>query len=136
MNGVSIALVCRAFDVSETRYRYRPKPQQNAYLERYNRTVRHELPDRHIFEGIDEVLQIATEWPWSCDNERPNMGSGGVTPARKLRTAAWFLRQSPRKSGGITVGIDMRLHHVRQPPWGFRQGRGCRPRAPYLSKSV
>ena len=64
------------------------KPQQNAYVERYNRTVRHEWLDLHIFESIDEVQQIATEWLWSYNNERPNMGNGGVTPAQKLRMAA------------------------------------------------
>ena len=36
------------------------KPQQNAYVERYNRTIRHEWLDLHIFESIDEVQQIAT----------------------------------------------------------------------------
>lgn len=57
------------------------KPQQNAYVERYNR-------DLHIFETIDEVQQIATEWLWTYNNERPNMGNGGMTPAQKLRMAA------------------------------------------------
>ncbi len=38
------------------------KPQQNAYVERYNRTGRHEWLDLHLFETIDEVQQIATEW--------------------------------------------------------------------------
>ena len=64
------------------------KPQQNAYVERYNRTVRHEWLDLHIFESIDEVQQIATEWLWSYNNERPNMGNGGMTPAQKLKMAA------------------------------------------------
>ena len=64
------------------------KPQQNAYVERYNRTVRHEWLDLHIFETIDQVQQIATEWLWSYNNERPNMGNGGMTPAQKLRMAA------------------------------------------------
>ena len=64
------------------------KPQQNAYVERYNRTVRHEWLDLHIFETIDEVRQIATEWLWSYNNERPNMGNGGMTPAQKLKMAA------------------------------------------------
>ncbi|MGK0257979.1 MAG: putative transposase [Candidatus Azotimanducaceae bacterium] len=31
------------------------KPQQNAYIKRYNRTVRHEWLDLQIFETIDEV---------------------------------------------------------------------------------
>ena len=64
------------------------KSQQNAYVERYNRTVRHEWLDLHIFETIDQVQQIATEWLWSYNNERPNMGNGGMTPAQKLRMAA------------------------------------------------
>ena len=64
------------------------KPQQNAYVERYNRTVRHEWLDLHIFETIEEVQNIATEWLWTYNNERPNMGIGGITPAMKLRMAA------------------------------------------------
>ncbi|WP_139834154.1 IS3 family transposase [Marivita cryptomonadis] len=64
------------------------KPQQNAYVERYNRTVRHEWLDLYIFESIEEVQQIATEWLWSYNHERPNMGNGGMTPAQKLRMAA------------------------------------------------
>ncbi|GAA4216216.1 transposase InsO family protein [Sagittula marina] len=64
------------------------KPQQNAYVERNNRTVRHEWLDLHIFKTIEEVQQIATEWLWYYNNERPNMGNGGMTPAQKLRMAA------------------------------------------------
>ena len=64
------------------------KPQQNAYVERYNRTVRHEWLDLYIFGTIEEVQQIATEWLWTYNNERPNMGIGGVTPAMKLKMAA------------------------------------------------
>jgi putative transposase len=64
------------------------KPQQNAYVERYNRTVRHEWLDPYIFESIEEVQQIATEWLWSYNHERPNMGNGGMTPAQKLKMAA------------------------------------------------
>ena len=64
------------------------KPQQNAYVERYNRTVRHEWLDLYIFETIEEVQQIATEWLWTSNNERPNMGIGGVKPAMKLKMAA------------------------------------------------
>uniref|UniRef100_A4WSE6 Integrase, catalytic region n=1 Tax=Cereibacter sphaeroides (strain ATCC 17025 / ATH 2.4.3) TaxID=349102 RepID=A4WSE6_CERS5 len=64
------------------------KPQQNAYVERYNRTVRHEWLDLYIFETIEEVQRTATEWLWTYNNERPNMGIGGVTPAMKLKMAA------------------------------------------------
>ena len=60
------------------------KPQQNAYVERYNRTVRHEWLDQYIFESIEEVQEIATNWLWTYNHDRPNMGIGGITPARKL----------------------------------------------------
>ncbi len=64
------------------------KPQQNAYVERYNRTVRHEWLDLYIFETIEEAQEIATDWLWTYNNERPNMGIGGITPAQKLKMAA------------------------------------------------
>jgi putative transposase len=61
------------------------KPQQNAYIERYNRTVRHEWLNQYIFRNIKEVQDTATQWLWTYNNERPNMGLGGITPAQKLK---------------------------------------------------
>ena len=60
------------------------KPQQNAYIERYNRTVRHEWLDQHIIVSIEEAQDHATQWLWTYNNDRPNMGIGGLTPAQKL----------------------------------------------------
>ncbi len=64
------------------------KPQQNAYIERYNRTVRGEWLSQYIFETIEEVQDQATEWLWTYNNDRPNMAIGGITPAMKLKMAA------------------------------------------------
>ena len=64
------------------------KPQQNAYIERYNRTVRGESLGQYIIETIEEAQDQATKWLWTYNNERPNMGIGGMTPAMKLKTAA------------------------------------------------
>ena len=61
------------------------KPQQNAYVERYNRTVRHEWLDQYMFATITEVQDYATQWLWTYNNDRPNMGLGGITPAQKLK---------------------------------------------------
>jgi len=69
-------------------YIQRGKPQQNAYIERYNRTVRGEWLGQNLFEAIEEAQHQATEWLWTYNNERPNMGIGGMTPAMKLKTAA------------------------------------------------
>lgn len=60
------------------------KPQQNASIERDNRTVRHEWLDQNIFETIEEAQEQATRWLWTYNNDRPNMAIGGVTPAMKL----------------------------------------------------
>ena len=64
------------------------QPQQNAYIERYNRTVRHEWLDQYIIETIEEAQDFATQWLWTYNNDRPNMAIGGVTPAQKLKMAA------------------------------------------------
>lgn len=61
------------------------KPQQNAYVERYNRTVRHEWLEMNEFNSIEEAQETATKWLWTYNNERPNMAIGGITPAMKLR---------------------------------------------------
>jgi putative transposase len=60
------------------------KPQQNAYIERYNRTVRHEWLEMNEFTTIQHAQEEATKWLWTYNNERPNMAIGGVTPAMKL----------------------------------------------------
>jgi len=64
------------------------KPQQNAYVERYNRTVRHEWLDQHLFDSIAHAQDTATKWLWHYNNERPNMAIGGITPNQKLTQAA------------------------------------------------
>ena len=60
------------------------KPTQNAYVERYNRTVRHEWLDQHLFDTIEDAQATATEWLWIYNNERPNTAIGGITPIQKL----------------------------------------------------
>lgn len=70
------------------RYTQPGKPQQNGYAERYNRTVRYDWLNQYLFESIDEMRDFATEWLWTYNNERPNMGIGGIPPARKRVMAA------------------------------------------------
>ena len=60
------------------------KLQQNAYIERYNRTVRYDWLNQYIFENIEQVQQDAIKWLWTYNNERPNMAIGEITPIQKL----------------------------------------------------
>jgi putative transposase len=64
------------------------KPQQNAYVERYNRTVRYAWLARTLFDTIEQVQDKATSWLWTYNHERPNMALGGITPMQKLALAA------------------------------------------------
>lgn len=66
---------------------WRGKPQQNAYVERYNRTVRYDWLGQDLFESIHQVQESATRWLWTYNNQRPNMALGGITPMQKLATA-------------------------------------------------
>ncbi len=64
------------------------KPTQNAFIERFNRTVRHEWLDEHLFESIEHAQQTATEWLWRYNHERPHMALGGINPNQMLANAA------------------------------------------------
>jgi len=64
------------------------QPQQNAYVERYNRTVRYDWLAHYLFDSIEEVQAFATNWLWTYNHERPNMALGGFTPKQKLAMAA------------------------------------------------
>jgi putative transposase len=63
-------------------------PQQNAYIERFNRTVRYDLLAANGFESIEDSQSKATPWLWIYNNIRPNMSLGGITPRQKIALAA------------------------------------------------
>lgn len=63
------------------------KPTQNAYIERFNRTVRHEWLDLHLFHSVEQAQELATEWLWTYNNERPHTAIGGVPPRQLLMAA-------------------------------------------------
>src|SRR5690625_3124839 len=60
------------------------KPTQNAYIERFNRTARHEWLDIHLFESVEQGQHRATEWLWLYNNERPNTAIGGIPPKQLI----------------------------------------------------
>lgn len=62
-------------------------PQQNAYIERYNRTMREELLNRHLFVSLEQMQELSTEWLWTYNNRRPHIANGRITPAQKRQQA-------------------------------------------------
>ena len=63
------------------------KPTQNAYIERFNRTARHEWLELHLFKSIEHAQLLATQWLWIYNNERPHTAIGGVPPRQLLDAA-------------------------------------------------
>lgn len=61
-------------------------PQQNAYVERYNRTVRDDWLSQHQFDSLSQVQDQSTAWLWHYNHRRPNMANGGLPPAMKVAT--------------------------------------------------
>ena len=64
------------------------KPQQNAYIERQNRTVRYAWLANSLLDSIVEVLEFVTRWLWTYNHERPNMTTGGIRPKQRLALPA------------------------------------------------
>ena len=61
------------------------KPNQNAYIERFNRTSREEVLDPHIFSNLQQVREISWAWMLSYNEERPHSSLGTIPPAEFKR---------------------------------------------------
>jgi putative transposase len=63
-------------------------PQQNAYVERFNRAVRYEWLSQYYWSSIEEVQEFATQWMYFYNRNRPHMALGGFTLKQHLTMAA------------------------------------------------
>ena len=57
------------------------KPDQNALIERYNRTYRTEVLSAYVFESLEQVREITAAWLQSYNEERPHEALAGLPPA-------------------------------------------------------
>ena len=63
------------------RYIQPGQPNQNAFIERFNRTYRHEVLDAYVFESLDQVREISAQWMQEYNEERPHDALARVPPA-------------------------------------------------------
>jgi putative transposase len=57
------------------------KPNQNAFIERFNRSYRTEVLNSWLFSSLDEVREITHQWLQSYNEERPHDALGNLPPA-------------------------------------------------------
>ena len=65
------------------------KPNQNAHIERFNRTYRDEVLNTWLFASLDEVREISWAWMLEYNEERDHDKLGGLTPAEVLKHAEY-----------------------------------------------
>jgi putative transposase len=57
------------------------KPNQNAFVERFNRSFRNEVLDAWLFNAVSEVQDAADDWLSDYNEYRPHESLGDVPPA-------------------------------------------------------
>ena len=64
------------------------KPNQNAYIERFNRTFHEEVLDQHLFARLEDVREATHWWVIDYNEQRPHASLGNLTPSEYRQQAS------------------------------------------------
>ncbi|GAH85830.1 unnamed protein product, partial [marine sediment metagenome] len=61
------------------------KPTQNAYIERFNGSYRHEVLNAYEFASLSQARQITERWIQEYNTERPHASLNYLSPKQYLQ---------------------------------------------------
>ena len=81
--------------IADIIYMQPDNPDQNAYIERFSRSLPQEVLDVNLFKTLSEVRQIESTWQISYKEDRPHGALGNVPPSgvNRLLTAGTSIDQ-------------------------------------------
>lgn len=71
------------------------KPQQNAFIEAFNGSLRDELLNEELFDSLDDARRKLALWRYDYNHVRPHLSLRNQTPAEARRTLEQFDGSAP-----------------------------------------
>jgi hypothetical protein len=71
------------------------KPQQNAFIESFNGSLRDELLNEEMFDSLEDARRKLALWRYDYNNVRPHSSLGNQTPAEARRMLEQFEGSAP-----------------------------------------
>jgi putative transposase len=82
------------------------KPQQNAFIESFNGSLRAELLNEEMFDSLDDARRKLALWRYDYNNVRPHSSLANQAPAEARRT----LEQVEGSTPDALAKIDNQNH--------------------------
>ena len=83
------------------------KPQQNSYIERFNRSYREDILDMYAFTNLRQVRDLSSEWLIEYNHDRGHDSLGGKSPVEYAGCFPPFIPQQlgEGQKGGKQPGV-------------------------------